>query len=326
MSGSIQLYKTLTNNGTSFPHLTCIYNRVESFIEHQDACNMGRLRPESQPLQQQPPAACLSRTASSPSPSSETNFSTGPWQTRLQVVPPKPIEVPTIFMNPTPIHPPPETSSKNNNKLHPNLELQLQLSTTNNKSSNPIELPSPKNDQNIKYSTQLQLSIGSPNSREKNEASNNRNLSPKESSNSIHEKERPLGGGGGSGGGGANMALMRNIQEQARENLRIAMAEKAYAEEARKQAKRQIEIAEQEFTNAKRIRQQAQAELDKAYNLKEHAMKQVNSTMMQITCHACRQQFQAAQDHENSFVFSYMSSAITTEGGEVENDHHGKDN
>ncbi|KAJ1438633.1 hypothetical protein SESBI_02895 [Sesbania bispinosa] len=117
---------------------------------------------------------------------------------------------------------------------------------------------------------------------------------------------------------------MSGFQEQAREHLRIAMAEKAYAEEARKQAKRQIELAEQEFTNAKRIRQQAQSELDKAYALKEHAMKQVNSTMLQITCHACKQQFQA-QDHENSLVLSYMSSAITTEGGgEVENDN-GKD-
>lgn len=106
------------------------------------------------------------------------------------------------------------------------------------------------------------------------------------------------------------------------------MAEKAYAEEARKQAKRQIELAEQEFSNAKRIRQQAQAELDKAYALKEHAMKQINSTILQITCHSCKQQFQArnhATQDENSLVLSYVSSAITTDGGEVENDDNGKD-
>ena len=117
------------------------------------------------------------------------------------------------------------------------------------------------------------------------------------------------------------------------------MAEKAYAEEARKQAKRQIEIAEQEFNNAKRIRQQAQAELDKACALKEHAMKQINSTMLQITCHACKQQFHhratrttttatatATAPDENSLVLSYMSSGITIEGGEViENDDNGKD-
>ncbi|MCI26418.1 zinc finger protein JACKDAW-like [Trifolium medium] len=112
------------------------------------------------------------------------------------------------------------------------------------------------------------------------------------------------------------MALVR-VQEQAKEQLRIAMAEKAYAEEARKQAKKQIEMAEQEFNNAKRIRQQAQSELDKAYGLKQHAIKQINSTMLQITCQACKQQF---QHEDNSLVLSYVSSAITTEGGEVEND------
>lgn len=162
---------------------------------------------------------------------------------------------------------------------------------------------------------------------EKNDQSN-RNSSEKSSNNSnnINDQNNKQQSN--------NMALLR-VQEQAREHLRIAMAEKAYAEEARKQAKRQIELAEQEFTNAKRIRQQAQAELDKAYSLKEHAMKQINSTMLQITCHGCKQQFQARNaattPDENSLVLSYVSSAITTEGGgEVENDNnakdHGKDN
>ncbi|KAG5142420.1 hypothetical protein JHK82_018115 [Glycine max] len=98
------------------------------------------------------------------------------------------------------------------------------------------------------------------------------------------------------------MALLR-VQEQAREHLRIAMAEKAYAEEARKQAKRQIELAEQEFTNAKRIRQQAQFQARNATT---------------------------TSPDDNSLVLSYVSSAITTEGGEVENDNiakdHAKDN
>ncbi|KAE8723972.1 Protein SHOOT GRAVITROPISM 5 [Hibiscus syriacus] len=52
-----------------------VFSRVESFIEHQDACKMSRSRPESQAVR--PP--CLSRTASSPNPSRETNFSTVPW-------------------------------------------------------------------------------------------------------------------------------------------------------------------------------------------------------------------------------------------------------
>ncbi|KAI4352061.1 hypothetical protein L6164_006347 [Bauhinia variegata] len=292
-----------------------VFSRVESFIEHQDACNMGRLRQESQPLQ---PAACLSRTASSPSPSSETNFSTGPWP---GLVMPKPAAEPSFLNNNH--NPSAETSSKNKKKLFPNLELQLSTITTSN-AIETIAASSPKIGET--HSTQLQLSIGSSEISEKNE-SNNRN-SPKESSNSS---EKPGGGGGGAA------AAMR-LQEQAREHLRIAMAEKAYAEEARKQAKRQIELAEQEFSNAKRIRQKAQAELDKAYALKEHAIKQINSTMLQITCHACKQQFQARTTitttttttpatplppDENSLVLSYMSSAITTEGGEVEKNDHG---
>jgi hypothetical protein len=103
------------------------------------------------------------------------------------------------------------------------------------------------------------------------------------------------------------------LKEQViREQLMMAMAEKIHAEEARQQAKRQIELAEQEFANAKRIRQQAQAELDKAQALKQHAIKQINSTILQITCHACKQKFHArTQADENSLVMSYMSSATT---------------
>lgn len=64
-------------------------NRVESFIEHQDACNMGRIRSESHSLPASA-AACLSRTASSASPSTETNLSAAapPWPPLLM---PKPI-------------------------------------------------------------------------------------------------------------------------------------------------------------------------------------------------------------------------------------------
>lgn len=226
-----------------------------------------------------------------------------------------------------------ETSSKSNNKLlHPNLDLQLSTPTTTNNTSNVANridaAISPKRDHHHhheNHSTHLQLSIGSSDMSEKNES--NRNSSEKSSSSNINDQNN-------NNKQSNNMALLR-VQEQAREHLRIAMAEKAYAEEARKQAKRQIELAEQEFTNAKRIRQQAQAELDKAYSLKEHAMKQINSTMLQITCHSCKQQFQArnattTSPDDNSLVLSYVSSAITTEGGEVENDNiakdHAKDN
>ncbi|GLT53835.1 hypothetical protein SLA2020_270780 [Shorea laevis] len=57
-----------------------------------------------------------------------------------------------------------------------------------------------------------------------------------------------------------NVSEVARMKEFANEELKMAMSEKAYAEEARREAKRQIEIAEVEFANAKRIRQQAQAE------------------------------------------------------------------
>ncbi|KAG5024651.1 hypothetical protein JHK86_020565 [Glycine max] len=199
-----------------------VFSRVESFIEHQDACNVGRLGPETQSQAQAvQAAACLSRTASS-----ETNFSTGsPWPQSGTIIIPNP----TV----TVVEPSSYTSvtAETNNKVHPNLELQLS------------------------------------------------NTTPTASS----QEERVH-------------------QEQ----LRIAKAKKALAEEARKQAKRQIELAELEFTNAKRIRQEALAELDKAYAFKDHAIKHINSIMLQITCRACKHHFHSPTDDQ---IFSYITQA-----------------
>lgn len=96
-------------------------------------------------------------------------------------------------------------------------------------------------------------------------------------------------------------------------------------EEARREAKRQIEIAELEFAEAKRIRQHARAELHKAQLYREEASRRISATMMQITCHNCKQHFQApaasvpplpqphCTDESTSLAVSYVSSA-TTEG------------
>lgn len=247
---------------------------MESFIEHQDACNMGRLRQEPPGLQPQPPPACLSRTASSPSPSSETNLSTSPWPSNLII--PKPLSDSIFFNNP---------KSKSASADYHNLDLQLSNSTM---TMNHIS------DDN--HSTHLQLSIGS------SDFSSDKNLINNESTNNDIEKPE-------------SVTVASKVKEQAREQLRLAMAEKAYAEEAREAAKRQIELAEQEFANAKKIRQQAQAELDRAQALKAHAIKQINSTILRITCHACKQQFQARNmSCENSMVLSHE--------GDVDNDHH----
>lgn len=251
-----------------------LYNRVESFIEHQDACSMGRLRSESQSLH--PP--CLSRTASStPSPSSDTNLSTTPWSSTLL----KKLSsaATTHQANPNMIKS--STIDKHN--------LELQLLTTTTSSSSPafdVSVSSKPNEDHSAYN--LQLSIGSSDFNESSE-----NANEKRSSDTLR------------------------LKDDATEQLKLAMTEKAYAEEARQQAKRQIELAEQEFANAKRIRQQAQAELDKANALKEHAIKQINSTLLQITCHSCKQKFQSTtrfnviDDNNNSLALSYISSGLS---------------
>lgn len=124
----------------------------------------------------------------------------------------------------------------------------------------------------------------------------------------------------------ASMSSSR-IKEQAREQLKLAMAEKAFVEDARRQARRQIEIAEQEFSNAKRIRHQARSELDRALALKEQATKQVNAAILQVTCQACKQLFQAARapslltPDENSLVLSYNNVSSGGTEGEIEKDN-----
>ncbi|KAL4295961.1 hypothetical protein GQ457_12G007810 [Hibiscus cannabinus] len=220
-----------------------VFSRVESFIEHQDACQMSRARPESQAMQQ---PACLSRT----------DFSTLPCAKTTGTM---------LLLSPT------KDKSPKNPHYH---NLDLQLLTT----PNPTEVSvSPKN--HDPHSIQLQLSIGS-----------------------------------------SNISTESRLKEEAAAQLRLAMAEKAYAEEARQQAKRQIELAEHEFGKAKRIRQRAQAESAKAQALKKHAVKEIKSTILEMTCQACKQRFQATPPppEEKARVVSYISSAITQ--GEVEND------
>uniref|UniRef100_A0A2P2NGQ5 Uncharacterized protein n=1 Tax=Rhizophora mucronata TaxID=61149 RepID=A0A2P2NGQ5_RHIMU len=257
---------------------------------------MGRLRSDSQSLQ---PAACLSRTASSPSASSDTNFCTVPWPPPLIVSKPT---TETLFLSPTPTSIV-DNSKKDSSKSSQYHNLDLQLSTTTS-SNAPEATVAPKGDDN--HHTQLQLSIGWASSDSNmicTKEDVGKSSSPRESNN----------------GGEKHLAASRII-EQAREQFRLAMAERTYAENARQQAKMQLELAEQEFANAKRIRQKALAELDRAQALKDHAIKQVNSTLLEITCLACKQQFQArTPPDENSLVLSYVSSAITE--GEVENDN-----
>eukprot|EP01018_Ginkgo_biloba_P034868 Gb_41434 [translate_table: standard] len=107
------------------------------------------------------------------------------------------------------------------------------------------------------------------------------------------------------------------LKEQAREELRLAAAEKAYAEHARQLAKRQLELAEVEIARAKRMRQEAQVELDNAQLLKDKATRQIDATRLEITCQTCRQRFQI---YDQSRAIS-MSSSIGAVEGAGENDN-----
>ncbi|XP_044488385.1 zinc finger protein SHOOT GRAVITROPISM 5-like [Mangifera indica] len=246
-----------------------VFSRVESFIEHQDACTLRRVQPELQGLQ----PACSSRTASSTSPSSDANFSIAPPLSGLPMQ--KPEE--PVFLFSTRNNP-----STSQQQEH-NLELQLQPSLLN---TNTARRHSCEN-----YATHLKLSIGSSDIGGDGEKNNKGSTDP------------------------ATLEATR-LKELANEQLKLAMAEKAFAEEARQQAKRQIEIAEIEFANAKRIRRLAQSELQKAQVLKDQATKKISAIIMQITCQACKQQFQASTSlappyDETSLAMSYMSSAAT---------------
>lgn len=219
-----------------------VFSRVESFIEHQDACD---LKPKSVKLQ----PTCLSRTASTPSFSNDTNFITAPW----------------------PIETVPHTDGNKNtcNKSERYHNWELQLSTILNPHQHRSVSP-PQKQEN--QSTLLQLSIGS--------CGLNLDTACRRKTNTSNYDQKHL-----STGSRAN--------DEAFEQLRLAMAEKSYAEEARQQSKRQVILAEQDFANAKRIRQQAKAELDKALGFKEDAINKFNSIMLQITCHACKKPYRA---------------------------------
>ncbi|XP_024023518.1 protein SHOOT GRAVITROPISM 5-like [Morus notabilis] len=268
-----------------------VFSRVESFIEHQDACNMGRLRsdqsqvPHPQLRELPPPSAaapCLSRTASSPSRSSTdtnnlVNNNTTDTTTNTSLV----------ILSP---------GSKNPPRFH-NLDLQLSTAATTTTTATLEE--------NLQCPTQLQLSIGSSDFGEKN--------SPRESSTTTNNTNH-------NNSNGKKASAARVMKEEAREQLKAAMAEKSYAEEARRQAKRQMEMAEKEFANAKRMRQQAQAELDKAQALKDHALKQLNSTLLQLTCHSCKQTFQFHSRTATTTAAAY--NMISECHQMLDNDHH----
>ncbi|XP_066399520.1 protein indeterminate-domain 16-like [Miscanthus floridulus] len=294
-----------------------VFSRVESFIEHQDTCNAGRARADASPVcgagvaaasagsqQQAPPAMSLSRTASSTSPSSDIAISPVAWPGPAPAIPsPTTAAFHRFEQVPSPRTPP----SDHHRGGHHNLELQLMPPSCSGAGGvapvycggaprTPAVPPQSRDDAVM----QLQLSIG------------------------------VCGGGGFADAGERGDEVMmlataaREKEEEAREQLRQAVAEKAAADEARAQAKRHVELAEQELASAKRMRRQAQVELSRAHALREHALRQVNATLLQITCLGCRHKFRVRAPQLMDAVVapevacSYMSSVVTAEGGDAE--------
>ncbi|OEL33679.1 Protein SHOOT GRAVITROPISM 5 [Dichanthelium oligosanthes] len=302
-----------------------VFSRVESFIEHQDTCNAGRPRAEtlsspasggggggagfgvaastSQHQQQQrqmhAAAAALSRTASSASPSSGGDLRVSPvaWPGPAMASPTAAAAFhlfdPALSSPPTPHERP---------GVH---NLELQLMPPRGSCGAPVAIGCCATQHSAHAVTphmvadpmRLQLSIGFG-----------------------------VGGGGARDDDGemSASAAAARLKEEAREQLRLAMAEKAAADEARAQARQQAEMAEKELASARRMRQQAQAELGRAHALRDHAVRQVDATLLQVTCYSCRCKFRArATGAMSSEVASYVSSVVT-EGGdaEVDDNHH----
>ncbi|KAF8097260.1 hypothetical protein N665_0292s0038 [Sinapis alba] len=110
--------------------------------------------------------------------------------------------------------------------------------------------------------------------------------------------------------------VKRNEKGETSLAMERAIEEARRADEMRQEARRQIEMAEVDFNKAKNVRKEAKAELERAQVIREEAIKRINATMLEITCHSCKQLFQLpvmADESTSSLVTCYVSSA-TTEG------------
>ncbi|KAG8050026.1 hypothetical protein GUJ93_ZPchr0009g1199 [Zizania palustris] len=299
--------------------LRCARQRVESFIEHQDSCNAGRgqAAPEGgnvstscgvrgaalfeQDKQEQAPAAVsLSRTASSTSPSSDVIVSPVAW-TGAPAMPSPNAAAAFRRFDKAPSSPP-SYDHYRGASTH-NLELQL-MPPFNAGGAAPgtgtcfdaaaPQSPVVSHGQDASMPLQLSISVCSG------------------------DRRGELMGAAAARPSGDESTAAR-AKEEAREQLRQAMAEKSAADEARAQARQQVELAEQELATARRVRHQAQVELSHAHALREHAVRQVNATLLQITCFSCRHKFRSGQPASISseVACSYVSSVVT-EGGDAD--------
>ncbi|KAJ4974893.1 hypothetical protein NE237_008067 [Protea cynaroides] len=88
-----------------------------------------------------------------------------------------------------------------------------------------------------------------------------------------------------------DFSCVEALKWQAAEQIRLAAIEKAYAERLRELTRREMELAQSEFACARQMWERAQEAVEKAERMKANATRQIDSMRMEITCHACRQQF-----------------------------------
>ncbi|EPS62934.1 hypothetical protein M569_11852, partial [Genlisea aurea] len=190
-----------------------VFSRVESFIEHQDSCDMRRFRSD-------PPSVTGAPLHRSPTPSSDADLSVAVASWVL----PGTVEsfVPAGF------------DGGFRRGVPPSLELRLLTGSENSFEED-------------RSTTQLQLSIGS-----------------------------------------SGAAAAEKLREEAGEAVRMAAAEKVYADDTREKAKREVQAAAEEFSKAKKLRRQAQAELENARALRERAAVEIGTAAAMMTCHYCR--------------------------------------
>ncbi|RCV05245.1 hypothetical protein SETIT_1G067600v2 [Setaria italica] len=100
-------------------------------------------------------------------------------------------------------------------------------------------------------------------------------------------------------------AAVRLMVEEAREQLLMAMAEKAAAEEARAQAQRRAELAGLELASAQRMRQQAQVELRRAHTAATRQLAAADHLL-----YGGRRKFHAMAAALISEVGSYVPSIV----------------
>ncbi|CAO2818156.1 unnamed protein product [Amaranthus hypochondriacus] len=85
----------------------------------------------------------------------------------------------------------------------------------------------------------------------------------------------------------SDLRCIEALKWQAKEQLRVAAIEKAYAERVRELTRREIELAHSEFARARAMWDKAREEVVKAERLRDSA----TTCMGEITCHSCRQKF-----------------------------------